>query len=55
MDTNAVVLARISQHKKSSSVPNKKTIAAMRASRQGKLVNVGHLDNLLNSLNKDNN
>jgi DNA-damage-inducible protein J len=35
-------------------VPNKKTIAAMQAARNGDLVNVGEIDNLLDSLNADN-
>ena len=34
-------------------IPNKKTIAAMRAARNGDLVNVGEIDNLLDSLNAD--
>ena len=35
-------------------VPNKKTIAAMKAARQGRLVTVGKIDNLLDSLDADN-
>jgi len=34
-------------------IPNKKTIAAMRAARQGRLTTVKKLDNLLDSLNAD--
>ena len=34
-------------------VPNKKTIAAMKAARRGQLVTVGKIDNLLDSLNAD--
>ncbi len=33
-------------------VPNKKTIAAMRAARRGRLVKVGKAKNLLDSLNE---
>jgi DNA-damage-inducible protein J len=33
-------------------VPNKKTIAAMKASRRGRLVAVGKVSNLLDSLNE---
>jgi DNA-damage-inducible protein J len=35
-------------------VPNKKTIAAMRDARNGKLTTVGKVDNLLDSLDADN-
>ena len=34
--------------------PNKETIAAMKDARAGKLVTVGKVDNLLDSLNADN-
>ncbi len=34
-------------------IPNKKTIAAMRAARQGRLTTVKKLDDLLDSLNAD--
>lgn len=34
-------------------IPNKETIAAMRAARNGDLVEVGEIDNLLDSLNAD--
>jgi len=33
--------------------PNKETIAAMKAAREGKLITVGKIDNLLDSLNED--
>jgi DNA-damage-inducible protein J len=33
-------------------IPNKKTIAAMKAARTGKLVHVGTIDNLLDDLNE---
>jgi DNA-damage-inducible protein J len=34
-------------------IPNKKTIAAMKAAREGKLVKVNNVDHLLDSLNED--
>lgn len=34
-------------------VPNKETIAAMKAARRGDLVTVGNISNLLDSLNAD--
>lgn len=34
-------------------IPNKQTIAAMRDARQGKLVTVGNISNLLDSLSAD--
>lgn len=34
-------------------IPNKKTIAAMKAARHGNLVTVGRASNLLRSLNED--
>lgn len=33
-------------------IPNKKTIAAMKAARKGKLITVKKIDNLLDSLNE---
>ena len=35
-------------------MPNKETIAAMRAARDGELITVGKIENLLDSLNEDN-
>ena len=34
-------------------IPNKKTIEAMKAARRGELVEVGHIDRLMDSLNED--
>jgi DNA-damage-inducible protein J len=34
-------------------IPNKETIVAMKSARKGKLTAVNHIDNLLDSLNKN--
>lgn len=54
-DAFRVMLTRVAQEKKlpfEPLIPNKKTIAAMKAARSGKLVAVKKVDDLLDSLNE---
>jgi len=55
-DAFRLLLIRVAQDKAlpfEPIVPNKKTLAAMRAARRGELVNVGKVDKLLENLNED--
>lgn len=55
-DAFRLLLTRIAEEKVlpfEPLIPNRKTIAAMRAARNGKLVTVKKIDNLLDSLNED--
>ena len=55
-DAFRVLLTRIAKEKAfpfEPLIPNKETIAAMKAARDGKLVDVGTIDNLLDDLNAD--
>lgn len=55
-DAFRILLVRVAQDKVfpfEPLVPNKKTIAAMRAARKGKLTTAGKVDDLLGSLNED--
>ncbi len=55
-DAFRILLTRIAKEKAlpfEPLIPNKETIAAMRDARNGKLVTVGKVDRLLDSLNED--
>lgn len=55
-DAFRLLLIRVAQDKAlpfEPIVPNKKTLAALRAARRGQLVNVGKVDKLLDHLNED--
>lgn len=55
-DAFRILLTRIAKEKVfpfEPLMPNKETIAAMRNARNGKLVTVGKVDRLLDSLNED--
>ncbi len=55
-DAFRIMMTRIAKEKAlpfEPLVPNEKTIAAMRAARQGKLTKVKNIKNLLESLNED--
>jgi len=55
-DAFRILLTRVAKEKvlpNEPLIPNKETIAAMRAARNGKLVTVGKVDHLLDSLNED--
>lgn len=55
-DAFRILLTRVAKDKKlpfEPLIPNKETIAAMKAARAGKLVTVEKVDDLLDALNKD--
>lgn len=55
-DAFRILLTRVAKDKAfpiEPLIPNEKTIAAMRDARSGKLIDVGKIDNLLESLNAD--
>lgn len=55
-DAFRLLLTRVAREKElpfEPLIPNKKTIAAMKAARRGELVTVGKIDGLLDSLNED--